>query len=72
MAHFEAQYNPMTVETPKNEAMKRKKFFTAPRSQMMRKNGKQICGIQGFFAFANFFKQLSKMLDPECYTWLES
>ena len=43
MAHFEALYHPMTVETPKNEAMKRKKFITAPRSQVMRKNGKQIC-----------------------------
>ena len=28
----------MTVETPKNEAVKRKKFVTAPRSQVMRKN----------------------------------
>ena len=25
-----------------------------------------------FFGFANFLEQLPKMLDPKCYTWLES
>ena len=72
MAHFEGQYYPMTVETPKNEVMKRKKFVTAPRSKGMKKNGKKNMLNSGvFFAFANFFKQLPKMLDPKCYTSLE-
>ena len=72
MAHFEAQYHPMTVETPKNEVMKRKKFVTAPRSQMMWKMAKKYVEFRCFLVFANFLKQLPKMLDPKYYTWLES
>ena len=61
MAHFEALYHPMTVETHKNEAVKRKKSSQHLEVRWWGKMAKKYVEFRCFFAFDNFLSNF-----PEC------